>query len=525
MALSIFAGFILLATVIAIVTPAPSLADRARGLYIVKGPRAGEETLVEHLLENPEDRGTWLELVRIRWLYRSGDLLAMPELEDILDDPLHPPEFRTHDSTPFLDDTEFDAFLATCTVLPVEVLRAWRDAHVLSIALAHLRELGDSLEAQLAGGEICLERGDTALAIRYYERARGLAPEDRRAVTGWFRALEAADRDVEVEAAFTDPSIRPFLDPRQVFEHHRERKEYLRGLIPLWRSEYENYGPGLWLTCFMIGACWTLLCFHLGHGWRWRRTFQWLVPVALLLGWLSGDVTLGAVIVTDDWIGKDFHDGISFSILYSLLIGAREELIKLLFFLPLLPTITKLGSDIQGLVIASLVGLGFAAHENANYYLSSEGGAILGRYLTANFFHLALTGYAGYFLLRAARKGGDEWREFGVALAKVIAFHAAYDLFLIEPGLTEYGIFSMILFILLSQQFLRLAFHVRPHKFQRVSLTRIFVGALATVAGMHYLYLSTRLGLGEALWQTIGGLLGIAIITFMFFQEFDEHVA
>jgi hypothetical protein len=58
-----------------------------------------------------------------------------------------------------------------------------------------------------------------------------------------------------------------------------------------------------------------------------------------------------------------------------------------------------------------------------------------------------------------------------------------------------------------------------------VSLTRIFVAALATVTGMNYLYLSTRLGPGEALWQTLGGFLGSAILMFMYFQEFDERVA
>ena len=171
-----------------------------------------------------------------------------------------------------------------------------------------------------------------------------------------------------------------------------------------------------------------------------------------------------------------------------------------------------------------MVGLGFAVHENSIYY--GEGHAIIGRFLTANFLHMALTGYAGYFLFRALRqKTRAEWIQAVEALAKVMVVHGAYDFFIIAPQLSDWSFLHMIIFILIAQQYLRLIFHIRPHRAQRVSSTRIFVATLATVTGMHYLYLSTQVGIGSAIWDTIGGLLGVAIITFMYFQEFDERVA
>jgi len=125
-------------------------------------------------------------------------------------------------------------------------------------------------------------------------------------------------------------------------------------------------------------------------------------------------------------------------------------------------------------------------------------------------------GAAGAFL----SDGGVRRRTIG--LAALCVGYAA----LLEPlGFVPSTSVSMILFILLSQQYLRLFHPVRPHRLHRVSLTRIFASPLATVIGMHYLYLSTQLGIGGALWYTLGGVLGIAIITFMYFQEFDEHVA
>ena len=212
--------------------------------------------------------------------------------------------------------------------------------------------------------------------------------------------------------------------------------------------------------------------------------------------------------------------------LHALLIGVREEFWKLLLFVPLLPYLLRAASEVQAIALASIVGLGFAVNENANYYLMSGGHGILGRFLTANFLHMALTGYAGYFLFRALRqKTKAQWIEAGEALAKVMFFHGAYDFFIIAPQLEDWGFLSMILFILISQQYLRLFFHIRPHRSQRVSSTRIFVATLATATGMHYLYLSTQLGIGAAVWHTFGGLLGMAIITFMYFHEFDERVA
>jgi len=528
MGLAIFGGFIALSFALSVALPPPSLAERATSIYLEEGPGEGERRLVEYLTERPEDRETWIVLARLRSWARDGLSPVLRDLEEYFRDARRRVSLPDHRAGGHLDDAEFDRFLASCRVVPVEILRAWRDHRRLDTALLHLGTHENSIEHLLAGGEICLESADPdapARAVDWFDRARTLAPGDARATSGWLEALQEAGRRDEMEAALADPAVRELADPYLVFEHYREKKQYLRAAPPLWRSEYRHYGPAIWAACLVSGACWALLLFHLGLGWRWRRPLQALVPLAILLGWLSADATLLAVVVTDDWVGESAAEQFPLSIAYALLIGLREEVVKLLFFLPLVPYLARMGSDIQALVVAALVGLGFAIQENANYYLGGGGDEIIGRYITANFAHQALTGYVGYHLVRAARSGGERWGEFFRALVLAIAVHGAYDLFLIDPLLGDYSILSMVVFIVLSQQFLRLAFRLRPHRVQRVSLTRIFVAALATVAGMNYLYLSTRLGVGEALWLTIGGFLGIAILLFMFFQEFDERVA
>jgi len=528
MAFAIFGGFIAVAVILSALRPAPSLGARALSIYLQHGPADGERRLVEHLRESPEDGETWLELAQLRTWAAEGVLPWIPEPEESVSDTRRLPPNPSVESGTYLSDAEFDAFLASCPIIPVEILRAWRDARRLGAALRHLEAAPASIEHLLAGGEICLESSDPRApgrAIDWFSRARGVAPADSRATSGWLRALERAGLDAEVEAALADPAVRALADPRVVFEHHRERGEYLRGAVPLWRSQYRHYDVVTWIACLVTGACWGVLLFHLALGWHWRRSLQALVPIALLLGWFSVDATILAVVITDDRVGEGAREQFPSSIAYALLIGLREEVIKLLFFLPLVPYLARRGSDVQALAIAALVGLGFAMQENANYFLGGGGDEVIARYITANFAHQALTGFVGYHLVRAVRIGGGEWGEFFRILVLMIVVHGAYDLFIIDPTLGDYSILSIVIFIILSQRFLRLAFRLRPHRIQRLSLTRIFVAALATVTGMNYLYLTTRLGIGAALWETLGGFLGVALLGFLYFQEFDERVA
>lgn len=528
MALTIFSGFVVLSLVAPLLS-SPSLDEEDLLLsYLFQGFSVGESVLVEHLRENPDDADRWILLAKFRG--RLVGMIAQAQSgmpEQFTTDGVPVPQFDRHAERfqPYLSDAEFRQFLAECAVVPIEILQAWHDAARPSLALSRLKPLGDSTAAILTAAEIQLADKMNSEALVNFDRVLEREPDHSEAMRGRLRILLRMGRLEDLSWELSRPEVRDVADPRLVFEYHRKQGEYLQALPPLWRSEYSHWTKGIWISCLMIGFGWAVLCVHMGFGWQWRRTIQALIPVAMLLGWLSADVTLGAVIVVDDWLGAGGGGSLAWSVLDALLIGVREELIKLIFFLPLLPYLLRAGSEVQALVVASLVGLGFAMNENANYYLSSAGGDILGRYLTANFAHMALTGTIGVYLFKAIRRGGDAWREFNETLFKMILLHAAYDFFIIAPQAQGLEILSMVLFIILSQQYLRLFFRLRPRRIHRVSVTRVFVATLASATGVHYFYLATRLGAGEALWQTLGGFLGSAILLFMYFQEFDEHVA
>ena len=88
-------------------------------------------------------------------------------------------------------------------------------------------------------------------------------------------------------------------------------------------------------------------------------------------------------------------------------IGLREEALKLLLFVPLIPFLLN-RDDLEILTVAGLVGLGFALEENINYFQASAGLSAVGRFATANFLHIALTAMCGLTLTRAIVHRGED---------------------------------------------------------------------------------------------------------------------
>ena len=124
-------------------------------------------------------------------------------------------------------------------------------------------------------------------------------------------------------------------------------------------------------ACLSVGACWLVLCLHLAGAWTWSRKVFALALLAVSLGIASAIACLGAVVIIDHSLQIDERSGIPFTVFFSLLIGVREELIKLIFLLPLTPFLVRFRNDAAIITIVSFVGLGFAIEENMNYYLGA----------------------------------------------------------------------------------------------------------------------------------------------------------
>ncbi len=176
---------------------------------------------------------------------------------------------------------------------------------------------------------------------------------------------------------------------------------------------------------FLAAGVWYLLLVYTGSGER-GRWFRYLPPVFagvmsvwLLHYWMEASPygmnhddqkTAGHEIV--QWI---------------LYVGVPEESVKLALFSVFLPLLLRRGSAPKAALTAGCVGLGFALDENLGYYLREGGQVAVGRLVTANFLHVALTGVAGSALYELVRSRFHRAAEFLAAFLGVCVAHGVYN--------------------------------------------------------------------------------------------------
>jgi len=199
-------------------------------------------------------------------------------------------------------------------------------------------------------------------------------------------------------------------------------------------------------------------------------------------------------------------------------VGLREESAKLLLFLPLLPILRRWGDKLDVLVCGALVGLGFAAEENLNYLAYDNLQVGLGRFLTANFFHMALTGTLASALddFIADRERNAE--SFMRTSLFIVGLHGVYDFLLSHE---EYGgtYFAMTAFVFLTKLFLDAVDTARRRADRGITPLHAFVLAVAVVTGVSLAYATAAVGLKAAFLVMGGGLLGEAIIVYVFVRQ------
>ena len=236
--------------------------------------------------------------------------------------------------------------------------------------------------------------------------------------------------------------------------------------------------------------------------------------------------TLSLVVIEEDILhfgrGEEARD----IFLYTIGgVGLREELSKLVLFLPVLPFLLKRDDELEALILACFVGLGFAVEENSNYFLNSEGSSMAGRFLSANFFHIALTGLNGLCLFRACSRRGS-WNEFLYVFPVTILAHGLYDGFIDMPDADGLGGFlAMAVYVGFSLWFFNYAMPLRENRRMIVSLSGAFVAALSLVMATIIVYQMMNLGAQAGLLVAWSELLGSVLIVFMFFRAFNEQLA
>lgn len=385
---------------------------------------------------------------------------------------------------------------------------------------------------QLLGREA--ERESKPLvAARFYER-EGVSFEERRGdlerALHILVSLEAWDT---LKGRLADPRVSAAAGPHAKYRlavHERDWRAAVRFLPSIWAPSLGGTGVAL---SGVAALGWFFFCARLG---KLGDRIGFRLPMYVLafaLGILSIAPTIVLIAIEEAALHLVETGDPARDILFFVFgVGLREEASKLLLFLPLLPILRRYGDKLDVLVCGALVGLGFAAEENLNYLAQANLQTGLSRFLTANFFHMALTGTLASALDdslgrpstdREGREGAagrrrldlDAEGSFMRASILVVGLHGAYDFLL---SYDEFGgpYFAMATFVLITRVFLQAVDRARRRADRGLTPLHAFVFAVALVTGVSLAYATVAVGPASALLVMSTGLLGEAIIVYVF---------
>ena len=288
----------------------------------------------------------------------------------------------------------------------------------------------------------------------------------------------------------------------------------------MWR----NMLPGPVAIACVAGFSWLVFLIQAGQpsaadGIRW-----WLCLPAVALGALSVWPTLMAVFFQEQqWGFTHTTETIAGLRFFILGVALREELCKLLLFLPLVPWIIRGGSQREALLVAGCVGLGFAIEENIGYF-AGDPSSTLSRFLTANFLHISLTGLIGLALCRAIW-WPREWLSDSIGtILLAIVLHGVYDALIALPALVEYNIGSSIIHILLAYRFFHELRAWWVPRGETISLSATVVAAVSLITAASYVYFAAATDLRTATDAVIMPAISSGILVYMFLREVPESL-
>lgn|GEM_PF-3998523 len=280
-----------------------------------------------------------------------------------------------------------------------------------------------------------------------------------------------------IREVLADPQLRGLLSYVERKDLAVQVRDYGELFLSSMLYQVELFRLDLFLLSLLACAVWFAILHQLGPGWK-----DWPLALgAVLLGVASAFLTLYVVFVQEDIRGFTTRGEFGNDLLVCVAgIGLREESIKLLCFLPLLPVLLRRGGRIEALILGACVGLGFALQENP-LYLAMSSGIAWGRFLTATFLHMAATGIAAHAIYLLASSPKRNWENALIDILSVIVVHGLYDALLVIDELADYAILSILFIAYLAHRFFGLIQETRIERIRPLSPLAIFVLGSAVV--------------------------------------------
>lgn len=407
--------------------------------------------------------------------------------------------------------------------LAIDYLAAWAGIDDAFTRLGVRAELGEPPRYTFyVLGRLALRARDYRGAFVHFQRegARPEAFESRFfAVQALVRAKDFSTLDTLRDDARYAGEFTPWVD-LHVATEQRQWGGMLKAIV---RLQLASYHRSLWIVAAVAGLAWAVFLFHLGELQRGRFAVVPVCIVAFTAGALSTTLTIFFICVQEDIWGFTQGDDFARALAYFVAgVGLREELAKLILFAPLVLWLRRRNDERDALLAACFVGLGFAIEENVSYFASSAAASAPGRFLTANFFHIALTGLNGLALYRACTRGMAGVNEFLFVFPITVLAHGLYDALLDTPPVEGGEYFAMTVFVGFCMYFFRHVHAIRENVRMTVSLTGAFVFGIALLAATVIAFQMAMLGAEAGASLIFSELIGSAALLFVFFREFNE---
>lgn len=400
------------------------------------------------------------------------------------------------------------------------------DETVSAVAVSHLQETSGGVSAPRFAaeflGDVRSRMHDWNGAIEAFQQEVDRFPDEAdRALHRLMQLLRQESRTEELKELQSRDDLKGHFSLHDQFRQAISERDYLKLLVLSIQGDLQFHDPWLVLLSLFAAAIWFTIITQFSGAWRKKGG---LYLIAIVLGYFSATATIYVHTLQENFLNftHNPNDSILDQLIYCIAgIGLREEFLKLLLFVPLVPFLAKRDHEIDALICAGLVGLGFAFNENTGYIFRGGGEfGTWGRFLTANFFHIALTGVAGLSLVRCWRWPERQWDNFLYDFLIVVAAHGAYDALLMIPALMEYGIIYIIIFALIAYLFLDQATHLmRPQSSMTISPLAVFVLGSALLMGVVLCYACWAVPFAQALGAYLSGLGGMIAIIFVFINR------
>ncbi len=362
-------------------------------------------------------------------------------------------------------------------------------------------------------------------AIFYYEREARNADAGNARQKLFELLLEKRDFAAAHRVA-EDPVIGPRLTPSNRVMLAAGEHRWLEIFKPLIGMERDYLKPMPATLAALAGLLWFVIAIQAIQP-QGLFCFRMLVPIlAVVAGVASIAPTLFTVLYEEEmWKLKATGDFLDDLIFYVGGVGPREEICKLLCFLPFVPVLLLRGSRLEMLMIAGCVGLGFAMEENVQYFAQAGPAIAFGRFLTANFFHLAATGIIGLAFCEWMLSPLKKFLPFiGKTLAVMLA-HGCYDAFMAVEELAALALVSTMSFMLLALFFFRTLRTLRTSATDQISIAGTLIVGISLLNAAVLVCASMTLGFAPALAALAFTAFSLIMVTYMFYWQLGDGMS